>query len=302
MRRRLTSPLLGLVIVAGLAAPVFAQGNGNGRPKAPRTTPATPVTPGATPAVPPASGTDSAGVAGSVSFRQFGAWLDDASAVAAGDGSISIGMGYWRLDGVSQTNAPTIGAGVGVTDRLQVTANVPFYRISGVGRSASGLDDVYLGAKYTVLDPTLTLTEVGLAVSPVVEILSPGAPGGRVHFVLPVSLELRRAPFRAYGSAGYFTRGAVFTGAALEWTSPASLVLTGAFTQSYAISDNTVLDSLAVARQRADVTLSAAYPIATRAMAYGSVGRSLASAADGGTSLSLTAGVAVGFRVRPTVP
>ena len=44
------------------------------------------------------------------------------------------------------------------------------------------------------------------------EVLSAGATDGRVHFAIPVALELRRQPFRVYGSAGYFTRGAVFSG------------------------------------------------------------------------------------------
>lgn len=230
-----------------------------------------------------------------VSFRQFGSWLDDASAAIPGDGYMSIGVGYWRLSGMSQTNVPMLGAGLGVTDRVQVSASVPFYNLRYDGGTARGLDDVYLGAKYTLVDPTLTISEFGLAVSPVVEVLSPGAPGRRVHFAIPVSMELRRTPFRVYGSAGYFTRGSVFTGGALEWTTPSRLVVTSVLTQSYSVKQNPVLDGQAVGRQRVDVMASAAYTLGTVAAVYGSLGHSLSSPQDGGTSLALTGGVSFRF-------
>ena len=161
------------------------------------------------------------------SFRQFGAWLDDASAATPGEGQTSVGIGHWRMNGMTQTNFPMIGMGLGVTDRLQVSASLPFYHASYDGVVARGIDDIYLSAKYVLVDPTLTLSEVGVAVSPVVEVLSAGAPDGRVHFAVPVNVEVRRLPFRVYGSAGYFTRGSVFAGGALEWTSPSRRHLHG---------------------------------------------------------------------------
>ena len=55
---------------------------------------------------------------------------------------------------MSQTNVPMLGAGVGVSDRLGVSATVPFYRTNVAGTTARGMDDVYLGASYNLLDPT----------------------------------------------------------------------------------------------------------------------------------------------------
>jgi hypothetical protein len=228
-------------------------------------------------------------------FRQFGSWLDDATAAIPGQGYMSIGAGYWRLPGMSQINLPMLGAGLGVTDRMQVNASVPFYNVRYEGGTARGLDDVYLGAKYTLVDPTLTVSEFGLALSPVVEVLSPGMPGGRVHFAIPVSMELRRTPFRVYGSAGYFTRGSMFTGGALEWTTPSQLVVTGMLTQSYSVKEDPVLDGLSVGRQQVDVMASAAYPLGTMTAAYASIGRSLRSPYNGGTSLALSGGVSFRF-------
>ena len=316
--------VVGFMLTVSPHAGAQGNGNGNGRPKGPKN--------GGSPAAPapsaPTTGSTSSGSSGSssgssstsspspstpspsagveaalspdlttpvVTFRQFGSWLDDASAAIPGEGYTSIGIGYWRLPGMSQFNLPMLGAGVGLTDRLQVSGSVPFYSVRYEGGTARGLDDVYLGAKYTLVDPTLTISEFGLAVSPVVEVLSAGAPGGRIHFAIPVSMELRRAPFRVYGSAGYFTRGSIFTGGAVEWMTPASVVLTGVLTQSYSIKADPVLDGLLVGRQRVDAMASAAYPLTAMTAAYASIGRTLSSIDEGGTNLALTGGVSFRF-------
>jgi hypothetical protein len=293
--------VIGVFVGAALLMPPAAAAQGNGRPKGPKTTPSSPTSGGSSTSTPVTTDTTTAPITSAeipttvVSFRQFGTWLDDASAASPGEGYTSIGVGYWRMSGMSQTNVPMLGAGIGVTDRIQVSASLPFYRLSYEGGTASGVDDIYLGGKYTIYDPTLTISEFGLAISPVMEVLSAGAPGGRVHFAIPVSLELRRAPYRVYGSVGYFTRGSVFTGSAIEWTTPMRVVLTGALTQSYSVKEDATLDGLAVSRQRVDVMTSAAYPLGSTAAVYGNVGRSLSSLDEGGTSLALSGGISIRF-------
>jgi hypothetical protein len=322
---------LWLAVPAAALAQGNGNGNGNGRPKAPKSdkpspspspSPSAPSSPadGSTtsspaPAAPTTTPTASgATVGGDVAaatpdlftavstFRQFGAWLDDASAATPGEGQTSIGIGHWRMNGMTQTNFPMVGMGVGVTDRLQVSASLPFYHASYDGVVARGVDDIYLSAKYTLIDPTLTLNEVGLAISPVVEVLSTGATDGRVHFALPVNVEIRRLPFRVYGSAGYFTRGSVFTGGALEWTSPNRLTFTGSLTQSYSIQSDAALDALGIGARRADLTGSVAIPIGQIAAGWVSAGRSLTSLDEGGTRLSLAGGIAVRFNAASVRP
>lgn len=239
--------------------------------------------------------------AGVTTFRQFGAWLDDASTSYRGDSYTSVGVGYYRLSSGTQVNAPMLGAGWGFTDRLQASASVPFYHTNNAGTAASGLDDVYLGAKYTIVDPTLTLSEFGLAVNPVVEVLSAGSPDGRLHFALPVSVELRRQPFRVYGSAGYFTRGSVFAGGALEWTG-SRMILTGSLTQSHSVKEDPALDSLGISRQHVDVSGSAAIPLTGRTAAFMSVGRSLSPIEEGGTRLTLSGGLSFRFSAPTATP
>jgi len=286
-----------------MAAPVHAQGNG--RPKNPKAgtpspTPSPASSPATTSSVSPTTTVDS--FAGAPSYRQFGSWLEDASAPTRGEGYTNIGFGYWRMNGMSQTNVPMLGAGLGVSDRLGVSATVPFYRTNVAGTTARGMDDVYLGASYNLIDPTLTVSEFGLSVGTVMEVLSTGATDGRVHFAIPVALELRRQPFRVYGSAGYFTRGAVFSGGTLEWAAPRQWIVSGILTQSRSIKADATLDSLAVSRQRADVMASVAHAIGGSATGYFSVGRSLSSLAEGGTSLALNGGVAVRFSAAKATP
>ena len=73
------------------------------------------------------------------------------------------------------------------------------------------------------------------------------------------NVEWRRFPVRVYGSAGIFTRGAFFSGGALEWSSGLGFALTGSVTQSYSLKQDATLDSLGVGRRRADISLGVAY-------------------------------------------
>jgi len=303
--RRYVPPAIGLLVAFGLLIPGAVYAQGNGRPKAPKAPTPTTTTPSSSTSTSTSTSTSAPTpdiVAGSVSsFRQFGSWLDDASSSYKGDSYASFGVGYWRLAEGSQVNAPMLGMGWGVTDRLQMSASVPFYHTSYAGASSSGLDDVYLGAKYTIIDPTLTLSEFGLAVNPVVEVLSAGNPDGRVHFALPVNVELRRQPFRMYGSAGYFTRGSVFAGGALEWTGT-RMIVTGSLTQSYSIKSDVMLDSMGVGRQNVNVSGAVALPVTDRMAAFVNVGRTLTPIEDGGTKLALSGGVSIRFSALTSTP
>jgi hypothetical protein len=302
VRRRFLPPAIGLIVAFGLLLPGAVHAQGNGRPKAPKapnpntTTPSSSSTSAPTSAVTPAD----EGVSVS-SYRQFGSWLDDASSSYRGESYVSLGIGYWRLAETSQVNAPMLGMGWGITDRMQVSASVPFYHTNYAGTTSSGLDDLYFGAKYTIIDPTLTLSEFGLAFNPIVEVLSAGNPDGRVHFALPVNVELRRQPFRVYGSAGYFTRGSVFTGGALEWTGT-RMILTGSLTQSYSIKSDAMLDGVGVGRQNVNVSGAVAVPVSDRMAAFVTVGRSLSPIEEGGTRLALSGGVSIRFSALTATP
>jgi hypothetical protein len=123
-----------------------------------------------------------------------------------------------------------------------------------------------------------------------------------VHFALPVSIEMRRRPFRVYGSGGYFTRGAVFGGGAVEWTSPHGISITGSFTQSHSVKTPASIAATSLVLDHADVSLGVALPVAHAATVYGNVGRSLTSIDAGGASLAVTGGISLRFSAPVSTP
>ena len=275
-------------LLAPLALPHDAAAQGRGRPKRAKTT---------------TDQASSTGIAApAAGFRQFGSWLDDASAPTPGEGRTGIGVGYWRMSEGSQVNVPMLDAGYGVSNRLQVSASVPFYRTSFQGTTMRGMDDVYLSAKVTAIDPAATTRQFGVAVSPVLEMLSAGGDGGRFHYAIPVSVELRRQPFRAYGSAGYFSRGAFFTGGALELGTASGLVFTGAVTHSYSMNEDLASDAVGVSRTRMDVTGGVGYAVTEAMSGYVSVGRSLTSIDEGGTIAAFSGGMSFRFKAAKHTP
>ena len=280
-------PRVILVAVVGLLTlAAVAEAQGRGRPKRPPLT-----TAGDT------NGAQQAQT-GTVSsaaplFHQFGAWLDDATGSARGVGRVAIGAGYWRARDGTFVDVPIFDGSYALTDRLQLAATVPLYRSSYSGLSHSGLDDVYVSGKITMFDASNTASGGGLAVTPLLEILSAGYAGDRLHWALPVSVEWRRAPVRFYGSAGYFSRGAVFGGGVVDWATPAGTVLTVAVTQSFA----TLKERNSRAAQ-ADMSVGLAQSLTDAVAAYVSIGRSLASPAGQETTFAVTGGVA--FTILPS--
>ena len=184
-------------------------------------------------------------------------WLDDATTRAEGGGSVGLGIGYWRGAGASLVDIPMLDGSYAVTDRFQFGDTVPFYRSENGGATSRGVDDMYLSGKIVLIDPALKDARFGIAVIPVLEVLSPGFFDDRVHWALPVSAEFRASPVRVYGSTGYFSRGAVFGAGAVEWTSPEGTSLTFSLTRSIPTAEDTTgLDA-------ADAPISA-WPSAAR--------------------------------------
>src|SRR5688572_1573072 len=155
---------------------------------------------------------------------------------APGAGFASIGAAYWRGSNAEQIDAPIVGVTYGITNRAQLSATIPFYRVSYQGFSGSGLDDVHISGKLAIVRPDASASGLGVAIAAVAEILSAGfAEGSRAHWAVPVSVELRAHPVRLYGSTGYFSRGAFFAGGAFEWTMPTSTSLTASLVHSASV-------------------------------------------------------------------
>jgi hypothetical protein len=266
-----------LILVAN-AAPVNAQGHGHSHN--PHTGP-------------PASQQSPSGTG----VRAFGVWLDDASVMPQGSGWVSVSIGHWRTALFRQTDVPTIDGGYGLASRVQVGGSMPFYHatdMTGAGAS-SGLGDVYLNAKFQLRAPNAQHA-VGFALIPVVEILGEAAPdGSRMHWALPGSIEIQQQRFRAYGTAGYFSRGSLFASAALDVPVSSRVVAFGSVTHSYSARPDPLAVAMGLNQQRSDVTGGATYVVTPSATVFGSVGRTISRQDPTSATLAVNVGVSLTF-------
>ena len=275
-------PVLTIVLALGaLPQLAEAQGHGQGRPKAPLAS--------------SESGSTGSGTITTSQFRQFGVWLDDATTRAEGGGSVGIGIGYWRGTGASLVDIPMLDGSYAVTDRVTFGATVPFYRSENGAATSRGVDDMYLSGKIVLIDPTLKGARFGVAVIPVLEVLSPGFFDDRVHWALPVSAEFRASPMRVCGSTGYFSRGAVFGAGAVEWTSPEGTSLTFSLTHSAPTSE----DTAGVTGGRSDFSVAVGRSLSSAASVYVGIGRTLSSPdEESKTSFAISGGISFSFSAK----
>ena len=232
-------------------------------------------------------------------FPQFGTWLDDATTAAVGAGYISMGASYWRGANADQVDAPILGVTYGITNRAQLSATVPFYRATYEGFSGGGLDTIYISGKIAVVDPDAGNGRFGLAIGAGAEILSAGsADASRAHWVVPLSLELRSAAFRVYGSTGYFSRGAFFAAGAFEWTVPTGTSVTASLAHSgsvHGVTAATIADVPRSSLRDASVFLS--HPVSSIASIFVGGSRTFS-----GTWIDGASSVSGGFSLRFASP
>jgi hypothetical protein len=236
-----------------------------------------------------------------VGLRDFGVWLDDATISPRGRGWAGVGLGHYRSELGRQSDLPSFDAGFGFGHRLQVALNVPLARLHYAdGTRTRGLGDVYLATKIGLVDPEKSGT-YGVALAPLVEVLGEASVSegqGRLHWALPLTVERRFRDFRAYGSAGWFSRGAVFGAAALEVPLSSDVTGTVALTHTRSLRDDPLSDALQLARARSDASVGATYFLSPSAVLYASVGRTISHIDQNGSSLALSAGASFGFQHR----
>jgi hypothetical protein len=233
--------------------------------------------------------------------REFGVWLDDATISPTGQGWATVGVGHYRSALAKQSDIPSFDAGFGLGHRVQVALTLPLARFRYAdGSDTRGLGDVYLTTKIGLVDPEKTGT-YGIAIAPVIEVLGAASVSegqGRAHWALPVTVERRFTGFRAYGSAGYFSRGAVFGAGAVEVPLSSDLTGTVALTHTRSVKDDPVSDALLLSRSRSDASVGATYFVTPSATVYASVGRTISHLDQNGSSLALSAGASFGFQHR----
>ena len=154
-----------------------------------------------------------------VGVRNFGAWLDDASVMAPGSGSLTLSVAYWRTPAYREFDVPVVDGGLGLSRRVQFGFSIPYYHAHEPGGPiARGVGDLFFNTKIQLREPSSAREHLGVSVTPLLEILSfaPAPDRSRVGWALPANVEWQSDGWRAYGSAGYFSRGAVFGNGALE--------------------------------------------------------------------------------------
>jgi hypothetical protein len=226
------------------------------------------------------------------------AWVDDATVLDSGGVAIAVSMLRWSGGGLSEVNVPVVDVALGLTRRVQLSASVP--RVVGStdpNGAVGGLGTSYFSAKIGVA--TNKRHGVKLAVSPTLEVLSPGvvdalAPGEhRVQMGFPVSAEVDRGPVRLYGATGYFTRGAWFTGAGVSLVVNEKTAVSGGFSRSWrrAVTPDVPLGD----RDRNELSGSVSYAVAPSVRVFGSLGRTIATLDENGAGTVIGGGVSFFF-------
>jgi hypothetical protein len=275
-----------------IASPAFAQGKSLGKGRGAKPSPS-PTAPGSQQAATPGTG-----------VRHFGSWLDDASFLPKGKGWTTFGIGYWRSTGGHQWDVPSMDAGMAIHKRVHVGISTPFsYSSYGDGYTSHGLGDTYLSAKIGLIDPDAKGHTFGLAVVPVMEILSSGSVmegDSRVHWAIPVTVERRFDAFRIYGAGGYFTRGSIFGAGAVEVPISSHVVVTGVLSHSRSLKDDPLSDAMGLASSRFDLSGSMIYVVSDVITAFGSIGRTISQTDANASTLAVSGGVSFGFNTIQT--
>lgn len=292
------------MLVAGAAAPAVAQGKGNAYGRGRSGSPSAASAPApSTPSSPSSPGADSADFIPvfqppGTGIRNFGVWLDDATLLAPGTGWTSVSFGYWRTPLFREVNVPMIDGGVGLARRVQVGFSVPVYHVNEPGGPVSrGVGDLYLNAKIQLRDPAGSPRGIGFAVVPVLEVLrfQPYPDASRLQWALPATVEVQRQGWRAFGSAGYFSRGALFAGAGVETALSDKLWIVGTITQSHSTRTDELSAALGLAQTRTDVSGGATLAVTPSVAVFGSVGRTISRQDLNSTTMFVTAGVSYSF-------
>jgi len=290
MTSRLSVATVGIVVVFALAASdALAQGNGNAYGHSKNR-------PGAA-AQPSAAGSPELQTAG-ISTLSFGSWLDDASVIPQGGGTMSVAFSYWRTPSYREVDVPVIDGGVGIAPRVQFNFNVPYYHAGDSdGTVVRGIGDMYVSTKIQLKDPSASDLRIGFALTPLLEILTyaPRPDASRVSWAIPASVELRRERWRTFGSAGYFSRGALFASGALEVALTTRTAVTGTVSRSHSIRRDELSADLGLGQSRTDVSGALSVALNPAVSAFGAVARTISKQDANSSTLAVTGGVAFVF-------
>lgn len=231
-----------------------------------------------------------------VDVRNFGTWLDDASVMGPGSGFVTLGFAYWRGADFREFDLPMVDSGMAIHQRVQVGMSFPYYYAGPPGGAMTkGLGNVYMTTKVQLRDPSTH--PLGLAVTPMLEVLdaAPATGGGRVNWALPANVEFRREGWRAFGSGGYFSRGALFASGAVEAALSERAWMMGSLSQSYSTKADELTAALALPRGQTDITGGLTVALHPSIAVYGTVGHTISNREMNAGTMNVTGGVSFNF-------
>jgi len=275
------------LLCAAVASAAAAQGKSGSAPGQIKHGAASAAAGSASPAT--AAGATSAPSTAANSSLYYGSWLDDASVMDPHTTWLGLSTAYWRSDVGHQVDAPVMMGAIGVSPRTQVGASLPIYHFHDTtGGSADGVGTVSAYGKFMLVDPA-GRKGFGLAVAPLVEV----APGSdkRFGWALPVNVEARARRVRMYGSAGYFSRGSVFTTIAAEIPTGRRTSLTANLGRSFASGAH-----------ETDLGVGFGLSTSPTTSLFLNLGRAIMSDPSAAGGISLGGGVSVTMSPRPKHP
>ena len=232
----------------------------------------------------------------------LGSWMDDASVLPAGKGWASVSFGYWKMGGSHVIDAPVVDMAVGASRRTQFGFSVPVYHVPDeFGPPTAGVGQYFFYGKISLIDPATSTRKhaFGVAVSPLVEVTSSVfETDGQQHvsWAAPLNLEVRRGTTRAYGSIGYFSRGALFGAAAIDLAVSPKVTVTPSIGHTLSTSADAGTTG---SRHRTDLSLTASRTLSHGAAVFGSLGESISGSPTAGQPRSVfwfAGGVAMTIR------
>lgn len=232
------------------------------------------------------------------------AWIDDANLLAPGSAALTVSALGWQGADASEVGLPVVGVAVGVTQRFQLGASVPYIVGNDTAGVVGGWGTTYLSGKIGILQHDTA--GVKLAVAPTLEVLGAGvlqslAPGeSRVRWGLPVSAEIDRGGARLFASAGYFSGGIGFVGGGLGVQTSPRVTLSGSFSHAWS-SETPATATTGATPVRTELSGGGSIVVTSRVGVFGSIGHTIATTDANGAGVTVIGGVSfltgpIGFR------
>jgi hypothetical protein len=209
-----------------------------------------------------------------------------------------VSCGWFRSPLFHEFDAPVADGGIGVHRKIQFGFSVPYYHVNEPGGPvARGVGDLYLSSKLQLRQPSAQRNRVGLAVVPIVEVLSGDATGTgrRFNWAAPLAVEFDANGWRTFGTIGYFSQGSTFASGAIEVSASNRLTFTGTLTQSHSTIEDDPAASLILSRTRRDVSGGATYQAAPGLALFGNVGRTISQQDANAARVVISGGVSFSF-------